>query len=145
MFKISSERMNVFQPDAETAFVRRVMNYLKENHAETIVILPHDKISVSEFSNEILETLVRGGIKRGNDYGINWRSTLLSFVVLLFVTAPNFDEHPKPKSFFSAHQTIEDNDLEMLVEQMTDEDWAEVTANYDAEKWNLPVQNGATV
>ncbi len=145
MFKISSERMNVFQPNAETAFVRRVMDYLTENHADTIVILPHDKSVIGRLSAEILETLVQDGIRRGGDYGIEWRSTLLSFVVLLFVTAPNFDEHPKSKTFFSEHPMIEDNDLEMLVEQMTDEDWAEVTAKYDAEKWNLPVQKGATV
>ena len=143
MFKISSERMNVFQPDAETAFVRRVMNYLKENHHDTIVILPHGKFEIGELADEMLETLVQGGIGRGGEYGIKWKSTLLSFVVLLFLTAPNFDAHPQPKSFFSEYQTIEDNELEMLVERMNDEDWAEVTANYDAEKWNLPVQKGA--
>jgi hypothetical protein len=145
MFKISSDQMKVFQPDAETAFVRRVMDYLKENHAETFVNLSHDKLAIGELPAEILETLVQDGIRRGGDYGIAWRSTLLSFIVLLFLTAPNFDEHPKPKNFFSEYKTIEDNDLEMLVEQMTDEDWAEVIDRYDAEKWNLPVQKGASV
>jgi hypothetical protein len=145
MLKISSDQMKAFQPDAETAFVRRVMDYLKENHADTLVILPHDKSPIGELSDEILEKLVQDGIKRGGDYGIAWRSTLLSFVVLLFTTAPNFDEHPKPQSFFSEHKTIEDNDLESLMEQMTDEDWESVTANYDAGKWNLPIQKGANV
>jgi hypothetical protein len=145
MFKISSDQMKAFQPDAETAFVRRVMNYLKENHADAPVILPNDKSLVGELPEEILQATVQDGIKRGGEYGISWRSTLLSFVVLLFLTAPNFDDHPKAKSFFNERSTIEDNDLEILIEQMTDEDWAAVTARYDAEKWNLSIVRGENV
>ena len=68
MFKISSDQMKVFQPDAETAFVRRVMDYLKKNHAETIVNLTHDKFETGELPDEILEKLVQDGIRRGGDY-----------------------------------------------------------------------------
>lgn len=144
MLIIRSEQIKVFQADAESAFVRRVMDYLKENHAETLVRLPHSTSSVAELPDEILQTTVQSGIKRGSSYGIALKSTLLSFVVILFLAAPNFDEHPKAVSFFSQKENIDDNDFEGLIDEMTDEDWAEVEARYNNQMWNLPIVKGVS-
>ena len=137
MFKIKSEQIRLFQPDAEEAFVARVMDYLKENHADDDVQLPSGKTTVAGIKDDILTELVRGGIKRGRDYRIEWKSTLLSFVVLLFTGAPNFDEYPKVSSFFVGAETVDDEALESLMDEMTDEDWATVEKNYDPQAWNL--------
>ena len=139
MFKIKSEQIRLFQPDAEEAFVRRVMDYLKENHADEDVQLPNGTRTVAEISDETLSELVRGGIKRGRDYRIEWKSTLISFVVLLFIGAPNFDEHPKVSSFFVGAETVDDAALESLMDEMTDEDWTTVEKNYDPQAWNLVI------
>jgi hypothetical protein len=139
MFKIKSEQIRLFQPDAEEAFVVRVMDYLKENHADSEVQLPNGKTTVAGIKDEILNELVRGGIKRGRDYRIEWKSTLLSFVVLLFIGAPNFDEYPKVSSFFVGAETVDDATLEGLMDEMTDEDWTTVESIYDPQAWNLVI------
>ncbi len=145
MLKIKSEQIRLFQPDAEAAFVGRVMDYLKENHAETDVHLSDGTTRVAELPDAILRKLVRGGLKRGRDYRIEWKSTLLSFVVLLFIAAPNFDAHPKAANFFAQTETVDDTALESLMDEMTDEDWTEIEKSYDAAAWNLPISEGVNV
>jgi hypothetical protein len=133
MLKISSEQIRTFQPDADAAFERRVMDYLRENHAEAEIRFPHGATTVAETSDEILQEIVRGGILRASDYGIEWKSTLLSYVVVMFLTAPNFDRYSKAAQFFNETETI------------TDEDWSQVEKNYDAAAWSLPLQTGVAV
>lgn len=145
MLKIKSEQIRLFQPDAEAAFVVRVMDYLKENHAETDVNLPNGAMRVDELPDEILRQMVRGGLKRGGEYRIEWKSTLLSFVVLLFIAAPNFDAHPKAANFFAQTETIDDAALESLMDEMPDEDWTEIEKSYDAAAWNLTISEGVNV
>lgn len=137
MFKIKSEQIRLFQPDAEEAFVARVMDYLRENHGEETVQLPNEKTTVGKISDQTLREMVGGGIRRGREYRIEWKSTLLSFVVLLFISAPNFDEHPKVSSFFVGAETVDDAAMESLTDEMTDDDWVTVEKNYDAGAWNL--------
>jgi hypothetical protein len=145
MFKIKSEQIRLFQPDAEAAFVVRVMDYLKENHADEVVHLPNSTVRVAELPDGILREMVRGGIIRAENHGIEWKSTLLSFVVLLFSAAPNFDRHPKARKFFSENATIDDAALESLMDAMTDEDWEALEKRYDPQAWTLPVNEGASV
>ncbi len=145
MLKISSEQIRTFQPDAAEAFVRRVMEYLRENHADAEVRYPQGATTVGALGDDYLAENVRGGLMRAGDHGIDWKSTLLSFVVLMFLTAPNFDEHPKAAQFFRSAQKVTDEELESFVNEMTDEDWERVEANYDAAAWNLPLERGAAV
>jgi hypothetical protein len=137
VLKIKSEQIRLFQPEAEAAFVREVMEYLRENHAAQEVETPRGKTTVRALPDAALREMVEDGIRRGRDYRIDWRSTLISFVVLLFVGAPNFDEHPKVSGFFVGAETVDDAALESLLDEMTDEDWDEVENNYDSQAWNL--------
>ena len=140
MFKIKSEQIRVFQPDAEEAFVGRVMEYLKEKHADATVYLPPGAShTVADLPDEIFREIVRVGIRRARDYGIKWKSTLLSFVVLLFIVAPNFDRHPKARNFFSRTTIIDDEAMERLMDEMTDEDWATIEKRYDPRAWKLMI------
>jgi hypothetical protein len=134
----------MFQPDAEEAFVGRVMEYLRENHAEAKVQMPEETTPVSALSDEILRELVRGGLNRARNHGVEWKSTLLSFVVLMFVVAPNFDRHPKARRFFRERETIDDAALETLMDEMTDEDWTAIENRYDQRAWTLPVDLGVS-
>ncbi len=137
MFKVKPEQIRMFQPEAEAAFVGRVMDYLKENHGADKVETPKRKTTVGELPEAMLREMVEDAVRRGHDYRIEWKSTLLSFVVLLFIGAPNFDEHPKVSSFFVGAQTVDDAALESLLDEMTDEDWETVEKNYDPQAWNL--------
>jgi hypothetical protein len=137
MFKIKSEQIRMFQPEAEAAFREQVFEYVKKNHAADGVATVHGKSRVGELPDKWLRQMVEDGIRRGRQYRIEWQSTLQTFVVLLFMTAPNFDEHPKVSSFFVGAGTVDDAALESLLEEMTDEDWDEVEKNYDPKAWNL--------
>jgi hypothetical protein len=137
MFTVKSEQIRMFQPEAEAAFLEQVLDYVKKNHAADGVATVHGKSRVSELPDAHLRQMVENGIRRGRDYRIEWQSTLLTFVVLLFMTAPNFDEHPKVSSFFVGAETVDDAALEGLLEEMTDEDWDAVEKSYDPRAWNL--------
>ncbi|MBX7169754.1 MAG: hypothetical protein K1X72_02280 [Pyrinomonadaceae bacterium] len=145
MLKISSEQIRIFQPDAEEAFVQRTAEYLRKNHPDSEVYLLQKKFKVAEISNDFLFQAVRSGIKHAQNFGISWKSTLLSFVVLMFLTAPNFFEYPKAESFLQQTETIDDEKFESFLEIMTDEDWEQVEANYDEKVWNLPVVEGEKI
>ncbi|HEY0457637.1 MAG TPA: hypothetical protein VGC97_00715 [Pyrinomonadaceae bacterium] len=145
MLKISSEQIRAFQPDADEAFVRRVSDYLRKNHAETQVHYPQGATTVAEIGDDALAENVRGGILRASDYGINLKSTLLSYVVLMFMSAPNFDEYPKAAQFFKDAEVIDDEALETFLDEMTDEDWSKVEANYNAAAWSLPLAAGVAI
>ena len=94
MLKIRREQFEVFQPVAEAAFVRRVVEHLRDNHADAVVQLPNEVILVKQIADERLRRLAKDAIARARGYGMDWESTVTAFVVLMFVAAPNFDEHP---------------------------------------------------
>ena len=91
---IRPEQMEAFKPVAEAAFARRVAERLQQENPETIVRLPDATLAISEVPNEVLIELVRAAMRRADQYGLNLESTIGAFVYLMFVTAPNFDEHP---------------------------------------------------
>lgn len=140
MLKIRSEQIRAFQPNAEEAFTNRVTQYLKQNHADTTVRLPKEEGKIEQIPETTLRELVRGGISRARKYEINWKSSLISFVVLMFLAAPNFDEHAKAAEVLSDEKIEANKRLEQLMKEMTDADWAEVEKNYDSKIWNLPVE-----
>ena len=140
MFKIKSEQIRVFQPDAEAAFVVQVMDYLKEKHADATVHLPQGiSYTVADLPEETFREIVRVGLRRAGDYRIKWKSTLLSFVVLLFIVAPNFDRHPKARNFFNQTTIIDDEAMERFMDEMTDRDWEAIEKRYDPQAWKLMI------
>lgn len=135
MLKIKSEQIKVFQPDADEAFVRRAAAYLRARHADAETRFAGKKTTVGEMSEEALREAARAAVKRAESHGIAWKSTLLSFVVLMFLAAPNFDAHPKAIEFFAQNETVDDEKFEAFLDEMTDEDWTQVEKNYDETVW----------
>lgn len=144
MLKLRPEQIRVFQPDAEAAFERRVVDYLKKNHAAVKIFLPEKSAAVADLPDEIFSRMVGSALRRARSHGIDWKSTLLAFVVLMAVAAPNFDRHPKASKFFAENENIGDEQLENFLSKMTDDDWAEVEANYDARAWQIEIK-GETI
>lgn len=144
MLKIRPEQIREFQPQAENAFVERVAVYLKVNHPDELVRLPHGESKLGELPKEVLREMVSGGINRARAHGLEWKSNLLSFVVLMVIGAPNFDEHKKCAAFLRAEIISTEKRLEKMMEQMTDEDWEEIEANYSPGAWNVPKTAAAT-
>lgn len=140
MLKIRSEQIRPFEAQAENAFIERVMEYLRKNHADATVRLPKMESAVSELADKVLREMVVGGIIRARNYGMTWKSTLISFVVLMFIVAPNFDEDERVEKFLKDGQIPADERVDKLLDELSDEEWDAVGEKYDAEAWQLPVE-----
>ena len=145
MLKIRSEQIRPFQPQAEDAFVERVAAYLKVNHSNELVRLPKTESLLGELPKEILSEMVKGGITRARTHGFEWKSNLLSYVVLMVIGAPNFDEHKKVAGFLKNEEIPVEERLKKMMKEMTDEDWDEIEENYNPMIWTLPMAEAKTV
>jgi hypothetical protein len=140
MLKIRSEQIRPFEAQAKTAFVERVMNYLLENHADDVVTLPKFKSRVSALPDKVLREMVEGGIDHARNYGITWKSALISFVVLMFIIAPNFDEHERVEGVLKDGGIPADERVDKLLDELTDEEWDDIAKDYKPEAWRLPLE-----
>lgn len=140
MFKIRSEQTRVFQPDAEETFVNRVADYLKENHADDWVRLPEAEMKISELPEASLREMVKTGIRSARRYGIEWKSNLIAFVTMMFISAPNFDESEKAAKILNDETILPEEKLDALTAQMIDDDWLWIERNYNQHKWNLTTE-----
>lgn len=141
MLKIRSEQIRPFQPQAEEAFINRVMNYLRKNHDGLEVLLPENiKRTVANLSDEMLREMVKGGVARARDYGIEWSSNLISFVIVMFVVAPNFDGDERATKFLKDDKIEPEKRVDKMLDELTDEEWNEIRKKYDAETWQLPIK-----
>jgi hypothetical protein len=140
MLKIRAEQFEVFQPVAETAFVRRVVEHLRDHHSETVVQLPNEVILIKQISDERLRRMARGGMARARDYGMDWESSVTAFVVLMFIAAPNFDSHPLIQRVLRDERAAANSRIDQLWERTTEENWEAVRKNYDPASWVLDAQ-----
>lgn len=141
MLKIRSEQIRPFEPQAEQAFIRRVMNYVREKHGEAEVRLPKlGAIKVSDLRDETLSEMVKGGVARARGYKIEWASNLIAFVVVMFVVAPNFDEDERAAKFLKDEAVAVEERVDKMLDELTDEEWEEIAEKYDAETWQMPIK-----
>ena len=140
MFKIRKDQLNLFQPDAEEAFVRRVMDYLRERHGEKTVRLPEGNAVVFDLPEETLRPMVEGGLARARAYGISWKSSLISYVVLMFLTAPNFDEQRIVYEYLTNEKIEADRRIDIMMDELPNKVWQEVEEIYAPERWNLSIE-----
>lgn len=135
MLKIRNQQLQIFQPVAEIAFLRKLVEYLYEHHSQVAVQLPESLTVITKIPEEQLKSLVTNGINRARAYGITSENTLASFVVLMFVTAPNFDEHPLIKRLLKDERIAANDRIDNLWQHTTEQNWQAVKQNYDAKAW----------
>jgi hypothetical protein len=140
MLKIRTEQYRAFQPLAEAAFVAEVVEHLRETRPDEVVRLPGGQATIAELPDDILSKMVRRGIARARQYGITWRSTLLAFVTLMLVSAPNFDDHPSLRRVLFDCDIDPDERLDKMIEDSTEENWMDVERAYNAGAWGLNQQ-----
>lgn len=140
MLKIRADQVAVFQPVAEAAFVRRVVEHLREHHAEVVVQLPNEVMLVKQISDERLSGLAGAGIGRARAYGMDWESAVTAFVVLMFVAAPNFDAHPLIGRILKDERVPANSRIDRLWERTSDENWEAARKNYDVAAWRPGAQ-----
>jgi hypothetical protein len=137
MLKIRPEQFAVFQPIAERAFVRRVVEHLRENHADVVVQFPNEVMLIKQIADEQFYALVRRGIVRARALGMDWESGITAFVVLMFVAAPNFDQHPLIQRVLKDEKVTANSRVEQLWERTSEENWEAVRKNYDVKAWDI--------
>jgi hypothetical protein len=135
--RIRPEQLEAFQPVAEAGFARRLTEYIHKAHADAMVRLPSGAISVNRLSNALLARMVLNGIARGRGYGISWESSLAAFVVIMFVAAPNFDQHPLIQRALLDDTSEPDRRIEGLWRRISSQNWRAVEAYYDPGAWAL--------
>jgi hypothetical protein len=140
MLKIRPEQSEAFQPVAEAAFVAEVVDYLRKTRRQEVVRLPGGPTTIAEIPDDILSVMVRGGIARAREYGITSSSTLAGFVSLMFISAPNFDDHPLLKRALHDNDTDPNSRLEKLIQDSTEQNWEAVRQAYDASAWGVKEQ-----
>ena len=142
MLIIRPEQFEIFQPVAEAAFVRRVVEHLREEHADAVIQFPNEVVLVKQISDERLYTIVRIGIKRARDYGMDWESSVIAFVVLMFVAAPSFDRHPLIQRVLKDERAEVNSRIDQLWERTSEENWEAVRKNYDPAAWESDSERG---
>jgi len=125
---------------AEAAFVAEVVDHLRKTRPQEVVRLPGGPTTIAEIPDEILPVMVRGGIARAREYGITSSSTLAGFVSLMFISAPNFDDHPLLKRALLDNDTDPNSRLEKLIQDSTEQNWEAVRQAYDASAWGVKEQ-----
>jgi hypothetical protein len=138
MFKVNQAQVQAFKQQGKRRFIGRVAAYLRENHAGAQARLPGgESITVAALSAPLLRSLVAAGVERGQRHGITWESNLTAFVVLMFLTAPNFDEEPTVRRILDDGPMDPDFRMDHLWEETTDDTWTAVFGAYDADGWGL--------
>ncbi|HLG17534.1 MAG TPA: hypothetical protein VJH03_24030 [Blastocatellia bacterium] len=142
MLRIRPEQLEPFKPVAEAAFVRRVTAYVREKHGEVVIELPDGARAVKQLPDDALLEIVRSGIARARSYGMTWESTLTAFVAIMFVVAPNFDEHPLIQRVLKDESVPPDSRIDLLWERTTDQNWEAAQRNSNPASWNLESPEG---
>ena len=135
MLKIRAEQFDAFKDVAEAAFVRRVAGHLRHKHGDALVQLPNQVCTVKQLPEDILIDMVRKGIARARGYDVIWESTLTAFVAIMFVAAPNFDEHPLIQRVLKDDAIPPESRIDQLWDRTTDQNWEAVAQNYDVDAW----------
>jgi hypothetical protein len=126
--KIRAEQMEVFQRRAEEAFVRRVVQHLRSEHAKAI----------ERYDDGLLREIVQEGIGRARRHGLTWESSLTAFVALLFEVAPDFDRHPSIARILQDERIPANHRVRALVDRIGEEEWEEAAGLGDPDRWLLP-------
>lgn len=134
---IRKEQMAIFDHVARTTYPKELAAYIRARHGSTIVRLSSGELPVSAIPDATLEALVQTGIQRAGSYGISWRSALASFVVVMFVVAPNFDQDARVRELLSDEDIEPDYRMDSVWERVTVEKWNMLRQNYDVKAWGL--------
>jgi hypothetical protein len=137
MLKIRPENLRAFQPQAEAAAADRIAEHIRKEHADCVVDLPGGVFTVRQIPDEQLREMVRNGIARARRHGMSTEASLASFVVLMFVVAPNFDDHPLIERVLKDEAAPPDSRIALLWERTSEQNWDAAKENYDAGAWNL--------
>jgi hypothetical protein len=142
MLRIRPAQRNVFQSVFDADFVRRVARHLREHRPDVLVRFPDARRRIKNLPDATLERLIALSLSRARSYGMKLEAGIASFISLMFVIAPNFDDHPLIKFVMTNRNVPPDERVDELIEQLADETWAEAAKLYDPGAWGRFRQGG---
>ena len=124
-FVLRSVQLEAMGKAAEPSFEDETCVYLRTNHAAEVAAL----------NDSVLKRRVKIAIARARSHGVDLQSSITAFVALMFVIAPNFDEHPIANQVLH-DETVPANDrLSLLPQRMSLEGWQDVRSQSNPKVW----------
>ncbi|MDE1465483.1 DUF4123 domain-containing protein [Spartinivicinus poritis] len=124
--KLTNQQIEAFEIQAQLNLSWQIVQHLKEQHMDL----------VEEQTDHDLQEMTYKGLQKAAKYGLTDEVDLISFVVMMFVVAPNFAEQPAIKARLTDESIPEDERFEYMVESTTEEEWEAAVEAYDIEAWD---------
>ena len=136
MLVIRQEQFDAFKPAADESFERRLAGHLGEKHPGAAVRLPARTTVLGRLDEATLRGLIRAGVARARGYGLTSESGIASYVVTMFLVAPNFDEHPLVRRALRDKKAPPDSRVDRMLESVTAQNLRAIRAGYRPEAWH---------
>lgn len=120
---------------AEQAFVDCLVDYLRKTYGQIIVRRGSGVSKLADCPDGSLRRMVVQGIVHGRSFGLTWESSLATFVILMFVSAPNFYEHAAVLRCLTDSSVIADLRIDFVTSVITQEVWKDIENGYDPGAW----------
>ena len=116
MLTIRRSQMQVIAEARRAEFHERIAAHLRQEHAA----------AVAGLSWETLRDRIRIGDVRAARHGFQRESSVVTFVVLMFTVAPDFDMHPEVARVLEYERVPVDRRLLLLAHEITEPQWDEI-------------------
>ena len=140
MLIIRREQFEVFKPIAEEVFITSVVEYVRTAHGVRTILLPDGVTTIDAIPETTLRAMVKGGIEEARNYDLTSKSAIISYVVLMFLTAPNFDQHPLIQHTLLDEKIDPNLRLNELWTKTVDQNWVAIKQSYEPSEWNLKIE-----
>lgn len=127
-WKIRPEQHKEFNKAAEKSFIERCIQFLRAKLPDEVAVLPTD----------VLQYRVELGVARARTYGITWRSSLLTFVTLMFEVGPYFDRHSRIREIFADFRLHPNEKPSWLFKMLDAQQWQSVREIGRSGPWPEP-------
>jgi hypothetical protein len=124
--KIRAEQMAVLQAQVEADFESKIISLLITSHQAAIGACTPDE----------LHQRVCTALAKGRAHGFTWQSALAGFVVMMFELGPNFDQHPSFARALAIRLADENERIQTIYANVTDEDWQDARSFADPKAWH---------
>jgi hypothetical protein len=132
LFPLRPEHVEALRRPADEALAREIMEFIGQLRPAVVANLPKDV-----FMKRVLV-----GIDRARQYKFSRKSSVASFVTLMFDVAPNFDEQPAIKAVLTDPRYTPDARMDMLIGRTRAEHWDEAECRADAKVWAAAAGRG---
>lgn len=130
--------MTLIESETQERFVRRIAAHLLAEYSTATVILPNtERFTVNTLEKETLFELVRIGITRARIYKMTFESSIAAFTALMFEISPNFHTNRICQVVFNDDQVAPNDQIELLMNTLTDKSILSMQENYDPVSWKL--------